>query len=489
MRAHNLRVFLFEKTAHSLRQCIQNRIPSRTCVRVLCVLGIIAGLLPGTAGFADSRTVADIDSRWLPWIGSWRLVSDEVDASDDKPGGAFVLRVSPGDDRNTVNMKTFRDGAILFDDSIVTDGLSQQLKEKECSGWYQYSWSQTGKRLFFESKSSCPGQPPQEISGLSIINKSGEWLDVQLLQRDEDRIITIRRYSPVPDDATDAEKPTNGRIRTARMSAATNFSIDEIVELSRRVAPEVLEAALVEYYEPFRMDSKTLVYLADSGVPSQIVDLMVALSYPEEFTVERHTLSITPRNDERDEDDLRYVYPSYGYYYIYDPWFPWHWTPYTYSLYWGGGWGLWPYYYPYYPSGVYRERRDSGRLIAGRGYISVNPRGSSKAKPRSAGSGSPVTAGSPRSRAVPNARVISTRGSSGSVVSPSSTGGRRIASPSSSSGSRTTVSSPSSSGRVISVPSGGGGRVSPSSGGGSSSASPGGYSGGGDSGGRRAKER
>ena len=279
------------------------------------------------------------------------------------------------------------------------------------------------------------------------------------------------------EDAEDSAAYSVRRIRASQISAGTAFSIDEVVELSRKVAPEILEAALVEYHEPFPINSRTLADLSSAGVPPQVMDLMVALSFPEKFTVEPHTVSITPKGGSGEHEAGGYNYQAY---YIVDPFFPWCWTPYTWSFYWGyGGWGSgWypPYYpgYPGYPGHPVVKPANSGRLVAGRGYTKVYPRSSSIARPRSAGSGSPIVAGSTRSVARPNARVYSTRDSRGTVSSSSTTGSRSVASP------------PASYSRGSSVPSGGG-RVSAPSGGGSPSVSPGGYSGG--SGGRRAKER
>jgi hypothetical protein len=483
MRVNTFQKFPFERALYQLCPSIPRITALRLWLGILCLFGVVLGLLPGTirdveaASHTDSRVAVDIDSRWLPWIGSWRLVSETVDTADEKQGGDFVLRISPGDERNTVKMKAFQGKTVLFEDAIVTNGLSQPLKNKKCSGWFQYSWSETGKRLLFESKSSCPDEPLQKISGLSIINEYGEWLDIQLLQRGDDRVITLRRYSPVPDSARDAGQYKTGEIHPGRVSAGTGFSIDEVVELSRKVAPEVLEAAMVEYYEPFPIDSKTLVYLSDSGVSSHIVDLMVALSYPEKFSVEPQTVSIAPRDDSAQSGgDVYYVNPPYGSYYIFDPYFPWYWSPYTYSLYWGSGWGVWPGYYAYYPSRIYRDRSSSGRLVAGHGYTRIDQR--RYARPKSGGAVSAPTSviRNSRSGAISNARVYSNKGISGSVSSPTTSGSRRIVSP------------PSSSGRVSSAPSGGGVRVSAPSGGRAPSASSGGGTSNGSSG-RKAKHR
>ena len=336
MHVNSRAIFSFNKTLNNLHKSIPGGIQAGPVIRILGMIGVVMALLQGAvwnveaAIPADITATADIDSRWLPWLGSWRLVPDPATTRQEKQGGDYVVSVRPGENRDSVAMKALQGKTVFFDDAITANGSARAFGEKECSGWYRYSWSKTGKRLLFEGKSSCPGEQPQEISGLWIINEYGEWLDIQFLQRQDDRIITLRRYSPITEDSRDFAKYPASGIRSSRVSAGTAISMNEVVELSHEVAPEILEAALVEYHEPFPINSKTLVYLSDAGVSPQVVDLMVALSFPEKFTVERHTVSITPTKDSGKSGGGGDSY--YGYY-IVDPFFPWCWTPYTWSFY------------------------------------------------------------------------------------------------------------------------------------------------------------
>ncbi len=61
----------------------------------------------------------------------------------------------------------------------------------------------------------------------------------------------------------------------------------DVIEASRAVAPGALEAALIESRARFPLSSRALVALADAGVPGSVTDLMVAMSYPQAFSVER----------------------------------------------------------------------------------------------------------------------------------------------------------------------------------------------------------
>src|SRR5581483_519511 len=65
------------------------------------------------------------------------------------------------------------------------------------------------------------------------------------------------------------------------------YTLDDVKEGIASVSPRVVEAALVETKAGFRLSSRQLIELADARVPADVIDLIVALSYPERFIVER----------------------------------------------------------------------------------------------------------------------------------------------------------------------------------------------------------
>jgi hypothetical protein len=439
---------------------------------LLVVFLIFSFMSIAQAGTACQRSMDSLpapDSRWSPWIGSWQLISNTVDAKDGSVSDDFILKISPSDDRRSIVMKGSQKETVLFEHKIVVDGSRRPLKDEDCEGWYAYSWSDTGKRLLFDSESVCPDERPRTISGLSFFVDTGTWVDVQLLTGEEERVITIRRYREADSESGASVRST--AFNTARIMASTNFSIDEIIELSGKVAPEAMEAAIMEMHQPFKINSKVLVRLADAGVPSQIVDLMVALSFPDKFTVERHSVEPVEMTEGRElrAGSSYYAWSPFGIWSYYDPWFHWYWNTYGYGLYGYWGWNYWPgYYAPYWGSGGSgggaHHGIGGGILVAGEGYTRVRP--NSGGQPRYA---------NPRSRSAGSGRL---RPNSG-TASGSSSSGRTQAGTTSGGHSSPSYSAPSAS-------SGGGGASSagPSySGGGAPSASPGGYSGGSHGGG------
>jgi hypothetical protein len=361
----------------------------------------------------------NLDTRWLPWIGSWRLVSNTINTVGSALREEYLLTIRPDDKGKFITMESSRDKTVMFEEKIEADGLRHPLDKDGCKGWYSYSWSETGKRLLFNAESSCAGDLSQKISGISIIDTIGDWVDIKLLKSGEEKAITIRRYRNVENDFVTPILIIPTKASVAQISAATNFSLDEIIELSGKVEPEVLEAALVEMGRPFPVNSKQLVRLSDAKVPSQIVDLVVALSFPDEFTVERMTLSWVKTSPT--------FIPPYDYW----PMYPWYWTSSAYSAYghWYWGWdgyrqyGWYPYGYGYIPYSGGPSIDSGGKLVTGRGYTKVYPSNSDSqrryARPRNAQA---AQGGTRQSSSSSSATTSSSGASSGSSSSASSAG-------------------------------------------------------------------
>src|SRR5690606_923506 len=76
-----------------------------------------------------------------------------------------------------------------------------------------------------------------------------------------------------------------------RRAAAATFSVNDVIEATDAVDEEVVQALLVDYGGRFPLDAEALERLADAGVSGETIDLMVALSYPDRFEVDRGALA------------------------------------------------------------------------------------------------------------------------------------------------------------------------------------------------------
>jgi hypothetical protein len=212
--------------------------------------------------------------------------------------------------------------------------------------------------------------------------------------------------------------------RMSRLAAGAGVDVDGVIEATAQVPAEAVRAFLAEQGRPLELSAAELVRMADAGVPENVIDVAVAVSYPERFTLRGQGEQVAM--SALDEGSLRRRW-AYGSYYgpgFYDPFFaPWSlrygygrgagyygygYDPYSYGLGWGYGGGYWGGYTPVIVD-VDRTPREHGRVIPGRGY-SRGGSGSSATPSRSSGGASP----SPSSSSSGSASSGSSSGSSGS---------------------------------------------------------------------------
>ena len=397
------------------------------------------------------------DSRWSRWAGCWELILEN--SRDGAPSATDAREPrTPARDAGLpqVCVEPLPNGGATFStkvgtqtpivQTVIPDATDRPVTEDGCKGTQRSEWSSDGLRLFARAELTCKGdQGIRRVSGLALLGPNGRWTDVQSVDISGRESFVVRQYRRAP-----------GNVATTAGVAATALTLDDIKEASAKVSPRALEAALVETRASFDLSSTRLLDLNAAGVPASVIDLMVALSYPDRFVIERSASvdrAMAPIINDPFAFGWGLGYPwsdIYGFYSpLYGAYSPYYYSPFAYSYYRG--------YIPFYPGyygggfidsggggggggvGVPNQPSGQGRVVNGQGYTRVRPRESEP--------------------------TVGTRGNPGLV----SSGG-------SSSGGGSSSSSSGSSG-------GGGGSVT------SSGFSSGGGGGGGDGGGRTAQPR
>ncbi|HEV3215198.1 MAG TPA: hypothetical protein VGZ27_05720 [Vicinamibacterales bacterium] len=433
------------------------------------------------------------DARWTPYLGCWRLLQENVRAEGagappaaTPAGPTITVCVAPSGTTSGVAMTTFADGNKILEQTAVADGAPRALAESGCTGTQTSEWSSDGLRLFTHVDLACNDRPAQTLSGLTLFAKGPAWIDIQATTADEQQV-RIRRYARASDQpdglaALPADAITRAMV-DAQAASVHRLSQNDIVEASKKTAPQAVEAAIVETQARFALDSRTLKQLADAGVSPNVIDLMVGQSFPSHFRVERPiTLPPSPVSASTGtaaaagsaqypaaQYPTPYPYSPYGAY-AYDPfyYYSYYYSPFAYPYYWGN-----PGYYggPIYfidnggtiiapngsgsgGGGAAASDNGQGQVINGRGYTRVH-------------SGSGGDAAQPTAHVVTATSPKTVRGASGSGAASSSSSGSS-SSGSSSSGSSGSSSSGSSGGASVS----GSGYSSGGSGGGGRTAQP-----------------
>ena len=317
--------------------------------------GAVLALIVATAPRVPAQTTADPDPRWNAWLGCWQLVEervrDEWDAEPAEPelvpARGAVVCVTPGEQSNAVRLTTRVESQSTLADTIVADGASRPVREPGCEGTQRTEWSSNGRRLLATAELTC-GTARRRVSGLAMIDAARLWTDVQVVEESGRETIRVRRYRRSPDAGQSV-----GR--------AAALTIEEVKEIAQKLPSSALEAVLVETGATFPLNSKRLVELDEAQVPERIIDLMVALSFPNKFVIERRASSGSGSSG-----------LAYG-----DPYdWPYYYAPFGYSSF--GQYDMYYYGAPYYvvvdPAPIGPQPSGQGRVVDGFGYTRVRSR-------------------------------------------------------------------------------------------------------------------
>src|SRR5688572_4097137 len=325
------------------------------------------------------------DLRWEPWLGCWNLTVDNLrprEAPEAVAGRAArqpattidgAPRVCVSRTPEGVRLETTVGPQTAIDQTIVADAAAHPVNDGECSGTQRSEWSKSGLRLYSTAAISCKGDAgPRRVSGLSLIAPNGDWLDIQAVTIAERETVRVKRYYRA------ADSPRSGRPDVA----GSRLTLDEVKEAGSRVSSGALEAALIETLAGFDLNSKRVMDLAAAGVPEGVIDLMVALSYPDKFVIQR-VAQVSPSGQATYARDPFMIGPFatpffYDGYYYGSPYF---YEPFGYRGYSSFGYG------PTYivqgggGGGSSGSATGAGRVVNGLGYTRVTPRPDSGSSP------------------------------------------------------------------------------------------------------------
>ncbi len=401
--------------------------------------------------------VAASSGRWLAWVGCWR----PDDPTQLPLVNAPVVCVVPTSTASAVDIVTVDSGKVVSRYTVDASGAQRSVNRDGCTGWERARWSSDSLRVFLNSELAC-GALKRSSTGIMSITRGGEWVGIDAVTAGGNEAVRATRYRDVqpsadlPADVTTAATlgPQLGR-RAAALAAGAALTPSIIVEATHALDTAAVQAWLVERHETYELDPKTLIALADAGVPGSVTDVMVAASYPDEFHFNRGPApammgDFSARDSariaadyllSRNCDPLSYYSPyswginpcsssSYSYRYGY-PGYRYGAYGYGYGY---GGYGYGSGYDPYYYGGAYGgpvviisngSNNDAGvghgRAVKGQGYTRG---GSSSGSSGASGSYAPSSSSQPSS-----ASSGSSSGSGSSAGSSSSSGRTAIPKP------------------------------------------------------------
>ena len=389
--------------------------PSLYLILVMTLFCTIPVSANPSAQFELTIPRIDTGTKWLAWVGCWQFVEEHLEPTAELNSQALdrtFVCLSPTKNKNSVAIAVEASGKFLTKRTLVADGSKRTVTDNDCRGWEKRIWSMDGRRLFTEAELMCGDEPLRRVNGISLFTSSGTWIDIQLIDTGDQQHLELRRYNAVSGKKLRkllghaALKPRETRaVITARNVNAASLTVNDVLEATRQVDPRVVEALLTETQPRLLLSREVLIALDDAKVHSSVIDLLVALAYPDEFVVER--LGHLDRGVRLERRIQQYggsntnTYQYYNFYdrpvprirSYYDPvWYgdlyPYYVTPF--------GYGSWrtsysPYFYGRYQNPYVRFRRYSprwrrqGRAVPPRNYTRVRERETTVAAPQQNG--------------------------------------------------------------------------------------------------------
>jgi hypothetical protein len=410
---------------------------------------LLALTLTATSAFAQQppapvAPATQVDARFAAWLGCWRL-------EDDLTGTGARMCITP--EKNGVRLQTVVGTNRGIDEIVIPDGIAHPINDTECDGTEKAEWSKDGLRVFRSTNVTCGKETPRIIKSVAFFAPGATLINVQEISgASATTNVRVQRYRRAANQQL-ADGSTAPRATTIAAPASTSWDVEDVIEATGKIPTEALQAALSEVHQGFPLNKKTLLALNEAGVHTQVIDLMVALTYPKKFVVERVAGSGTPVGLSSGSGwfdpfmagmmnaPFADCYSPYGY--GYRSYYSMCGNAYGYGIY---GYPYYGYNYGYgYPNGgwvvvnpvppvgtVPPPAPAEGRLVNGRGYTQIRDREAEPA-PRVSnggnGTASGFNSGGGNMSSGGYSSGSSSAGSSGGSSSGGDSGGARVAVP------------------------------------------------------------
>ncbi len=364
----------------------------------LCAAGLafsapMAAATPHTQRPADRDSTA-LDAHWIPWIGCW---TPESGVGTGSTGDICIVPAQSGS-----GVEVIRTDQSAPPETLVA-GVPAAVEKGGCAGTRELTWSADGHRAYEKTNLTCEGGTTRQMSSMLAFTGDSTWTWIHSTSVAGRQAAQAQSFRLAPPPANLADRVLGLELasETARLDAGHELSAGALAEASNAVGSKAVVLYLLSRSDTTHVDASVLGALADHHVPTDVIDVMVALSYPTAFTVSPTTMTVAYREVMPDTMPETVTYPAYGGYGYASPGYGWYGGygfgyPGYYGLSWLNGYGYRGYYgYGYYgyngglPPVIVvgsggAAQASQGRVVNGRGYVQdVGPvRG--QAHPRSA---------------------------------------------------------------------------------------------------------
>ena len=228
---------------------------------------------------------------WQGWVGCWTS-TPPGEVWQSRAGAARLVCVSPADKPDVVDITAISEGTVVSHEKIDASGNAANIDLNGCTGNERAKWSGDKRRVYLKSLVTCQGLTT-EMSAVIALTPGGDWLDVRSYKVPEGQNVRVTRYRPVdmpagvPAAIASAINAARPVALSARHVTGAPISNDAIIEASKVVDAEVVEAWVMENGQAYAVDGKSIRELEDAGVSPLITGAMIAATEPDRSPLTR----------------------------------------------------------------------------------------------------------------------------------------------------------------------------------------------------------
>ncbi len=244
---------------------------------------VLAGVLLATSSLQAQSAGPRVDPRWRPFLGCWATFG----AGTRGP----TVCLLPTDAPERIEMVSVSSDSVLSRTIVTSNGVRTAVTRDGCSGWESGTWSDDDRRLFTRAEFSCGGGATQVATGVYSMTTPEAFARIEGVKTKgtaRARVVNFVWVDTVrvpPAVASRLPDFTALRISGSRAEAASDLVLPDVIEATKTVESDVAEAWIANRGQPFAVSARNLRSLRDAGVPSTVIDMVVAVSHPKAFAV------------------------------------------------------------------------------------------------------------------------------------------------------------------------------------------------------------
>ncbi len=255
-------------------------------IATLSCAGALSAQMPATLTMAASA----VDPRFQPWMGCWTPSSQSTGAGGGQsPKPPSMACVVPSTTiTGSVDLVVFDSANVATRAAVPLPGTRIAKSIDGCSGTETATWMPDDRRLLMQAELACGRGAKRLETGLMTMSSAGEWMQVQHLDVGGNSATSVMTLRYVVDSLGEWARlgaSAAPSTQSLRLAVGAPLLHSDVLAVAKRAPAALTEAWLTETRQQFSVNGTELVRLADGGMPSRVIDLMIALSNPETFAV------------------------------------------------------------------------------------------------------------------------------------------------------------------------------------------------------------